>query len=247
MGRNMGKNMAEKSVPQLVDARYLHALLDELQSNPVGNNSLSATTRSLIEPVRLHRGRRMINRLRHALLADLGQAPGEWDLWDGARLDAGRRIIRNYFLYLEEVRSPFNVGAIFRVAESFGVRKIYLSPYCASPTHNRALRSAMGTVEIMQWRTASIDEALADAGQLADSDPVPLFALETGGEPLDDFAFPAAGMMIVGAEELGISGAAEASARASAGIVTISAGGAKTSLNVAVAFGIAMHNWYAQV
>ena len=237
------------AVQQHADRRYLYALLEELMVDSM----LSADTHSLAQGLqRVDRTTtslpdiRQLDRLRYALLADLDQVPGEWDMWDGERLDAARRTIQDYFLYIEEVRSPFNVGAIFRVAESFGVRKIYLSRYSASPTHNRALRSAMGTVEIMPWQIATIAEAVADAEQLIDRNPLPLFALETGGEILDRFAFPSIGMMMVGAEELGLSAAAIAAAHSSGGVVTISVAGAKVSLNVAVAFGIAMHVWYGQ-
>ena len=51
--------------------------------------------------------------------------------------------------------------------------------------------------------------------------------------------------MIIGSEELGVSPNALARADASLGRVSIPILGAKGSLNVSVAFGIAMHAWAA--
>jgi TrmH family RNA methyltransferase len=67
--------------------------------------------------------------------------------------------------------------------------------------------------------------------------------LETGGAPLGRFEFPTEGTMIVGSEELDVSPAALAAADASAGRVSIQTYGAKGSLNVSVAFGIALRAW----
>jgi TrmH family RNA methyltransferase len=71
----------------------------------------------------------------------------------------------------------------------------------------------------------------------------PVFALETGGTPLRDFAFPQTGVMIVGSEELGISPEALTLADVSLGRVSIPCYGAKASLNVSAAFAIAMQAW----
>jgi TrmH family RNA methyltransferase len=72
---------------------------------------------------------------------------------------------------------------------------------------------------------------------------VPVFALETGGVPLADFPFPRHGILIAGSEELGVSPHALAAADASLGRVSILCYGAKASLNVSVAFGIALQAW----
>jgi TrmH family RNA methyltransferase len=145
-------------------------------------------------------------------------------------------------VYLEDIRSPFNVGAMFRTAESFGAEKILLSPLCADPRHPRAERSAMGCVDLLPWERRDL---FADDAATGDAPPpaAPLFALETGGTPLDDFPFPRRGLMIVGSEELGVSPAALAAADASLGRVSIPSYGAKGSLNVSVAFGIVMRAW----
>jgi TrmH family RNA methyltransferase len=90
----------------------------------------------------------------------------------------------------------------------------------------------MGCIDALPWERAEI------AGLAG-----PFFALETGGTPLGEFPFPARGIMIAGSEELGVSPEALAAADASLGRVSIPSFGAKGSLNVSTAFGIAMQAW----
>lgn len=71
----------------------------------------------------------------------------------------------------------------------------------------------------------------------------PMLALEVGGSPVSTVAFPAHGTLLVGSEELGLSG--EALRRAIAR-VSIPMTGEKASLNVGVACGIALHAWVAK-
>jgi TrmH family RNA methyltransferase len=185
--------------------------------------------------------RRALNVMRHLILAETGRSPADWDFFDTeGKLDpASRRPFPGMTVYLEDIRSPFNVGAMFRAAESFGAEKVFLSPFCADPRHPRAERSAMGCVDVLPWERREFFNA-ADAGCGR-----PVFALETGGTPLADFPFPRQGLLIAGSEELGVSPAALAVADTSLGRVTIPCYGAKGSLNVSVAFGIVMQAWAA--
>ena len=184
--------------------------------------------------------RRMLNNAKHLLLNETGRYQADWDFTgsDG-RLDPAQRcIFEGMLIYLEDIRSPFNVGAMFRSAESFGAEKIFLSPFCADPGHRRAQRTAMGCVEVLPWERREFFAAPESAAL-----PYPVFALETGGIPLAEFPFPRRGLLIAGSEELGISPQALAAADASLGRVSIPCYGAKGSLNVSVAFGIVMQAW----
>ncbi|PKL06072.1 MAG: hypothetical protein CVV53_06150, partial [Spirochaetae bacterium HGW-Spirochaetae-9] len=86
----------------------------------------------------------------------------------------------------------------------------------------------MGAVELIPWRRCPIDELQALG---------PIFALELGGCPMDEFAFPEKGLLILGSEELGVS--ASCLTLAGERRVSIPMRGIKASINVAVAFGIA--------
>ena len=192
---------------------------------------------------------RALDRFRHALRRISGQSSADWDLIDPAELRSSgpspesrlqeARAPTGRRLYLEDLRSPFNVGTIFRTAEAFGFDEILLSPDCADPFHPRARRSSMGTVDRIPWRRLGIEglDALAEgAGSLV--------ALELGGIPLGRFAFPPVGILVLGSEGLGVS---EPLLRL-AGMtrVSIPMHGNKASLNVAVAFGIAANAWTMQ-
>jgi TrmH family RNA methyltransferase len=95
---------------------------------------------------------RAVNSVKHLLLTAAGRDQADWDFTAEGRLDAAkRRVFPGMMVFLEDIRSPFNVGAMFRTAESFGVEKIFLSPFCADPRHRRAQRTAMGCVDIVPW------------------------------------------------------------------------------------------------
>jgi TrmH family RNA methyltransferase len=193
------------------------------------NRGLKDGTQALLE--------RAANDLRHAILAEIGAPMADWDMIDPAsgRLDPGsRNVAPGLVLYLEDIRSPFNVGTIFRTAEAFGVERILVSPRCADPLHPRSLRSAMGCVGVMPWERLSSPPKLSEA-----------FALELGGDTIDDFAFPARGICVLGNEEMGV--APETIAACGLGRVSIPMSGAKASLNVAVAAGICLHAWRAAI
>lgn len=195
--------------------------------------------------------RRALNNVKHLLLAETGKEQADWDFVSSSgKLDpAGRKVFEGMFVYLEDIRSPFNVGAMFRSAESFGVEKIFLSSFCADPKHKRAERTAMGCVDIVPWERKNffVPPEYAQGGELADdaeSDlPFPVFALETGGVPITEFSFPPRAVMVAGSEELGVSPQALAAADASLGRVSIPCYGTKASLNVSVAVGIALEHW----
>jgi len=194
---------------------------------------------------------RALNCIKYILLAETGRDQADWDFTcsDGQLDIQKRHIFEGMFIYMEDIRSPFNVGAMFRTAESFGAEKIILSPFCADPNHRRAQRTAMGCIGIIPWERknlfASLDKASFEdnsTGELSVLN-LPVFALETGGIPLAKFSFPRRGLMITGSEELGVSPQALAAADASLGRVSIPCYGTKASLNVSVAFGIAVQAW----
>ena len=183
---------------------------------------------------------RICNCARNHLLAIIGTFPAEWDLVIAPHPHPnnpdGTTRQRDFFpgvaVYAEDIRSPFNMGSIFRTAEAMGAEKVYISPCCVDPEQPRAISSAMGCIETMGYTRAALNELPPD---------IPVFALETGGTDINEFVFPKQGICIIGSEELGVS--PEALKRADYGRVTIPMKGLKASLNVGVAFGILMQKW----
>ena len=225
---------------------------DRMDRVQAAGNSLAEL---LTEPASPETILRLANNLRHAVLTYLGEAPGEWDLRSPRDRDGGW--VRDPALgagasgtfpcppgvspriYLEDIRSPFNVGAIFRSAEAFCVDRILVSPATPAPTSPRARRSSMGCVDRVFWEWCDLD-ALAEASRVSGLE---VFALEIGGEPVESFGFPREGIVLVGNEELGLS--PEARALAQGRICTIPMAGGKASLNVSVSAGILLHAWWS--
>ena len=178
---------------------------------------------------------RVCNRARHEILDFCGVPQADWDLvYPEGEVAGPGRGFPGMGVFLDEIRSPFNVGSVFRTAESFGFGRVVLAPGTASPDHPRARRTAMGTVDLIPW-------AFAGCGALRTG--LPVFALETGGTEISRFRFPREGLAILGNEELGISREARDAAAASWGIVSIPRFGRKGSLNLSVAFGILAYSW----
>ena len=188
---------------------------------------------------------RILNSLRHVILRHLKAEPAEWDLLENKKRGSENislaRTSTNIFpfsIYIEDIRSPFNVGSIFRTSEAFGVKEIFISKYTPLPDHKRANKTARGCNKIIPWSIKNLDYIKTREN---------IFALETGGTPIHDFVFPKNGIVLLGSEELGLSPEALKIADNSSGRVTIPMTGSKRSLNISVAFGILMWEWYSSL
>ena len=142
---------------------------------------------------------------------------------------------------LDNVRSAWNVGAIFRTADAFGVRRLHLCGVTPTPENRSVAKTALGADKTVAW-TAS-KNALTTARELKAGGAF-LCALEQ-----DERAVPATDfftdsrmrtdlgqiVLIVGNEVSGVDpGLLELCDR----IVYIPMRGQKRSLNVEVAFGV---------
>ncbi len=170
----------------------------------------------------------------YQVLTILGDTPSDWDARDeSGQIDWSKREVRDHFLFLDHLRSPYNVGAVFRNAEAFGIKGIYIAPGTASPEHPRAQRTSRFAVDGIPW----------DEREVAALPELPVFALEVGGMDINEFEFPRHGICIIGSEEDGISKEARKKAEDSLGIVSIKQYGAKGSINVASAAAIMLCKW----
>ena len=53
---------------------------------------------------------------------------------------------------LENVRSAYNVGSVFRTADAFLIEAIYLTGYTAKPPHKEIKKTALGAEETVEWK-----------------------------------------------------------------------------------------------
>ena len=236
-----GCEYAFKSMPR---CEYVKRLL----SIVIQDSELSEQTRRELEQIAEGEPfdeKRACNLARNNLLAIIGTFPAEWDLIiapHASPLDENgvvkqRDFYPDVYVYAEDIRSPFNCGSIFRTAEAMGAEKVLISPMCIDPNHPKALRSGMGCIETIGFERKSIEEL----EEFARERDLPIFVLETGGTPIEEFKFPQKGICIIGSEELGVS--PQALSKATYGRVTIPMKGLKASLNVGVAYGILMQAW----
>ena len=62
---------------------------------------------------------------------------------------------------LENIRSAYNVGSVFRTADAFLLEAIYITGYTAVPPHKEIKKTALGAEESVEWKHFSAaDEAI---------------------------------------------------------------------------------------
>jgi len=148
---------------------------------------------------------------------------------------------KEIYLILQNIRSLYNIGSIFRCADAFSVAKIYLCGYFGFPVEKQIVKigkTALGAEKIISWehywQTAKLVKKLKQ-------EKVKIVALELTSKamPLKNFKskFPLA--LIVGNEVTGIT---KSILKLVDQTIYIPMHGQKESLNVAIATGIALYN-----
>jgi 23S rRNA (guanosine2251-2'-O)-methyltransferase len=141
-------------------------------------------------------------------------------------------------LLLDNVRSVFNVGSIFRSADGCGIRQIYLGGITPTPAHSAMKKTALGAEHTIAWRqhnsSITLAEELLAAGCV-------LWALEYTEDSVELTRTslvekPAKLVLILGNEVTGVDPGLLALCQRT---LHIPMRGQKVSLNVATAAGIA--------
>jgi tRNA G18 (ribose-2'-O)-methylase SpoU len=145
-------------------------------------------------------------------------------------------------LALDNIRSAFNVGSIFRSADGAGIQRIHLCGFTPSPEHPRVAKTALGAERSVPWQSVPNTLALVEEAQRKGTQ---VWALESaaGASTLWQMPLPAALsdrrplLLVAGSEVAGVDPAV---LRAANAIVEIPMRGVKISLNVAIAVGVAL-------
>lgn len=137
---------------------------------------------------------------------------------------------------LDNIRSMHNVGSVFRTADAFLLKAIYLCGYTPQPPHRDIHKTALGATETVEWKY--FGKAVEALKELKD-EGFHLFAVEQvdASVPLqqfDSFQFPR--LAVVFGNE--VSGVAEEALHLCDGCIEIPQLGMKHSLNISVAAGI---------
>ncbi len=62
---------------------------------------------------------------------------------------------------LENIRSAYNVGSVFRTADAFLLQEVILTGYTACPPHKEIKKTALGAEETVEWQHfASASDAI---------------------------------------------------------------------------------------
>ena len=147
---------------------------------------------------------------------------------------------KTIILILHNVRSVFNVGSIFRTADAFGVKKIYLTGYTPDP----AAKTALGAEKYVKWERVKNIQRLIHNLKENDFSIISLENNVLGSISINRFASRASKKkfkniaIILGNEVKGIPKSVRDISDA---VIEIPMRGKKESLNVSVAAGIALY------
>lgn len=140
---------------------------------------------------------------------------------------------------LNSIRSSYNVGSIFRSSDGAQIEKIILSGYTPTPEKKEVLKTALGATESIEWVYSrdGISEVLS-----LKSRGYNIIALEQTETSLPYYdlsadSFPLC--LIIGNE---ITGVSQDLLNLCDQAIEIPQFGIKQSLNVAVAYGIALYD-----
>jgi tRNA G18 (ribose-2'-O)-methylase SpoU len=141
------------------------------------------------------------------------------------------------YVVLDSIRSNYNVGSIFRTSDGAMIEKLYLCGYTPHPPKKEILKTALGAVDSVSWEYVKdpkeVIHKLKEQGikicalELTESS-TEYYKLETDSFPL---------CLVIGNEITGVSQDLLDLCDLS---IEIPQYGIKQSLNVAVAYGIAI-------
>jgi 23S rRNA (guanosine2251-2'-O)-methyltransferase len=139
---------------------------------------------------------------------------------------------------LENIRSAFNVGSIFRLADAIGVEAVHLVGYTPQPDS----KTALGTETTMSFQSYS---RLEDAILQLKNQNYKIWALETAenSQSLFEAKFEGPTALVVGNERFGLE---PQTLRLMDGVLTLPMSGIKNSLNVSNALSAAAFEWKRQ-
>ena len=139
---------------------------------------------------------------------------------------------------LENVRSAYNVGSVFRTADAFLLEAVYLTGYTCFPPHKEIKKTALGAEDTVSWKHfKNAGEAIA---QLRENG-FRVFAVEqaVNSHLLQQVDFrPDEKIAVVFGNE--VTGVEEATIGLCDGCIEIPQLGMKHSLNIATAAGVVL-------
>ncbi|MCP9751185.1 RNA methyltransferase [Ferruginibacter sp. HRS2-29] len=139
---------------------------------------------------------------------------------------------------LENIRSAYNVGSVFRTADAFLLEAIYITGYTALPGHKEIKKTALGAEESVDWKHFA-NAAAAIASLKADGYKVYAVEQVTDSLLLQKVTFTSTEKIAVifGNE---VTGVEQDTIALCDGCIEIPQLGMKHSLNIATAAGVVL-------
>src|SRR5690606_35199521 len=100
-------------------------------------------------------------------------------------------------LYLDGIRNPGNAGTIFRIADWFGIRHVFISQDTVDPYNPKVIQASMASLFRLHWAEISLEEILSQ-------DDLIVYATVPDGESIYDAALSGQGLIILGNESTGV-------------------------------------------
>ena len=145
---------------------------------------------------------------------------------------------RNITLIAHNIRSLWNVGSLFRTSDCFGVEKLYLTGYTATPPRREISKTAIGAEEWIPWEQADDPKEVIEQKR---KDGYRIVALELTDDAVEIAKYepPEKVCLIIGHEVTGVS---DDLLKLADDVIKIPMFGKKESLNVSVATGITLNH-----
>jgi tRNA G18 (ribose-2'-O)-methylase SpoU len=141
-------------------------------------------------------------------------------------------------IVLENIRSAYNVGSVFRTADAFLIEAIYIIGYSAQPPHKEIKKTALGAEETVEWKYFKTTSEAIDELK---NKKYKVYAVEQaeGSCELQVVSFgPDEKLAIIFGNE--VTGVEQSTIHLCDGCIEIPQLGMKHSLNVATAAGVVL-------
>lgn len=138
---------------------------------------------------------------------------------------------------LENIRSAYNVGSVFRTADAFLLQAIYICGYTAHPPHKEIRKTALGAEETVEWKYfKNIQQAIDELKE----NGYKVYAVEQAENSLklQAASFRQEKIAVIFGNE--VTGVEQSTIEQTDGCIEIPQLGMKHSLNIATAAGVVL-------
>ncbi|MBF0483102.1 MAG: TrmH family RNA methyltransferase [Candidatus Omnitrophica bacterium] len=148
-----------------------------------------------------------------------------------------------FSILLDNIRSLYNVGAVFRIADGSGVEKVWLCGITGYPPDSQINKTALGSEQSVAWEHR---KSVIDTVKELKSNGYQIILLEQCADSISyfDFKLKPPVCLVVGNE---IGGVSEDLAALADAAVDIKMAGIKNSLNASVACGVVVFHFREQL